>query len=225
MARPSSVNSATSTIASSPSSRASRPCRAYTVPASSPAPITAGIQPCARASASHGSIAPGHASGSPSGITGGQRHPADHAVRDGRLAGRGPHDALLPAQREVPERVPLAVPLKERPQPPLVVLGERVDGTPGAEGGVEDGEDQGRAEHVDGDVRPVGRRDPGEAGVVGGDGDQPQGAVLPAVGEGRGASGAWLVTVTRSAASSEDTSRPPTATAAASFGLDRSPFA
>ncbi len=115
----------------------------------------------------------------------GQRDPAHDPVRDGRLAGRRPHHALLPAQREVAERVPLALPLQECPQLLLVVLGERVDGAPGAERGVEDGEDQEGAEDVDGDVGPVRGPDAGEAILRGGDGDQPERAVAPALHERR----------------------------------------
>lgn len=118
-------------------------------------------------------------------VTGSQRHPAHDPVRDGSLAGRRPHHALLPAQREVPERVALALPFEERPELLLVVLGERVDGAPGAERGVEHGEDQDRAEDVDDDVDPVRGPDAGEAILRRGDGHQPERAVAPALHERR----------------------------------------
>lgn len=159
-------------------------------------------------------------------VAGGQRHPSHHPVRDGRLAGRRPHHALLPAQREVAEGVPLALSLQQRPELLLVVLGERVDGAPGAERGVEHGEDQDRAEDVDDDVDPVRGPDAGEAILRGGDGHQPERAVAPALHEGRTGRVVRLVGDRhqqcgeqgggQGAADGDDGGEP---------GLDRSPFA
>ena len=68
MARPLRLNSATSTMASSPSSSAvSPPSRHHTSAACSPQPITAGTQACRAASSRNAWMAPGQASGSPSG--------------------------------------------------------------------------------------------------------------------------------------------------------------
>ena len=68
MARPSSVKSATLTMASSPSSSAVRPPSRHQISApSSLHPITAGTQACRAASSRNALIAPGQASGSPIG--------------------------------------------------------------------------------------------------------------------------------------------------------------
>ena len=68
MHRPSSEKPATSTMASSPSSRAvSWPSRHQISAPSSPQPMTAGTQACLAASSRNAWIAPGHASGSPMG--------------------------------------------------------------------------------------------------------------------------------------------------------------
>ena len=66
--RPDRLNSATFTIASSPSSRAVRsPSRHHTSAPSSLHPMTAGRQACRAATVRNSAMAPGHASGSPIG--------------------------------------------------------------------------------------------------------------------------------------------------------------
>ena len=87
MLRPSSENSATCRIASSPSSRASIPARWNASAPRSLAASTAGTQPNDRASSSHARDRAGPGLGVAERVARGQRDGADHAVGDRRLAG------------------------------------------------------------------------------------------------------------------------------------------
>ncbi len=117
-------------------------------------------------------------------VAGGQGDPADDAVGDGGLAGGGPDDGLLAAQREVAERVAVALAGQQRPQPLLVLLADRVDGAARAEGGEQHGEQQQHRHDVDAHVHPAGRDDRLGGPLTGRQGDQPHHAVPPALREG-----------------------------------------
>jgi hypothetical protein len=74
------------------------------------------------------------------GVTAGEHHAGDDAVRHRRLAAGREHDGLVAAQGEVAEGVAAAVLVQQGAQPGLVLLGQLCGRVFGPEGQVDGGD-------------------------------------------------------------------------------------